>query len=60
MLKEVAGNSGAVPPHTVSPSRLTEIEEKCAMLENEKQHLETKLDVSNQTIAKTFYLFMLS
>ncbi|XP_065892529.1 uncharacterized protein [Dysidea avara] len=44
VLKEVAGNSGAVPPHTVSPSRLTEIEEKCAMLENEKQHLETKLD----------------
>ena len=37
------------PPQTLSLSQLTEIEEKCAMLENEKEHLETKLDVSNQT-----------
>jgi len=31
------------PPQTLSFSQL---EEKCAMLENEKEHLETKLDVS--------------
>jgi len=44
------GTSEAPPPQTVSRSQLTEIEEKCAMLENEKEHLETRLDVSNQTI----------